>query len=421
MLTTLVIGNSPCGTTTPCLEAQIHTALLGSPIVPAADRFTPPCPPWSLADGGPKEDGRSCHSPPPASSSPAPEYPVFVADNTSILRCVLTRELFARLCRRRTPSGFTIADVIRSGVEHQDSKVGIYAGDVESYATFKELFDPVIRRYQEPFGSPERHLCDFDARKLAGNPDPSGRYVLSVRARVARNVTGFPFSPNITPAQRAQVEAVVIAALSQTTLPGRYWALPKMSAAEKQMLIDQHLLFNGVDRFQRSAGILRDWPQARGMFQTETSQLLVWVNEQDHLRIISLQPGTDMAAVFHRLAEGIHIIGSALEAMGYPFVYDKVRGYMGSEPSQLGTGLRASVLIRLPLLSAHPDFRALCGARGLGVRGTNGEHTPIVDGVVDISNRRRLGRTEVDLVQLVVDGSQQLIALEQRLERGETL
>eukprot|EP00667_Euglena_gracilis_P010223 EG_transcript_10397 len=400
-------------------------ALLGTPPSQAALLLLPwtAGPQWPTeADGDAAEAGRPGGRPVGPHAGPTPAaFPHFIPENDSILRHVLTREMFTRLASLSTPSGFTVADVIRSGVENQDSKVGIYAGDVESYAVFRELFDPVIAEYQAAFGGATRHVRDFDARKLTHNPDPEGRYILSVRARVARNVTGFPFSPNLQRADRLEVERLVTAALALTDLPGRYWQLCAMSDKERQMLIDQHLLFNGVDRFQRSAGILRDWPSARGMFQCHSNDLLVWVNEQDHLRIISIQPGNDLVGVFHRLAEGIHLIGSALEAMGCPYVYDAQRGYMGSEPSQLGTGLRASVLIRLPRLTQHPDFKRICLGMGLGIRGTNGEHTPIVDGVVDISNRQRLGRSEVELVQTVIDGADALIALEQRLERGEAL
>jgi len=348
-------------------------------------------------------------------------FPLFSVDNTSLLKKTLSRELFLRLKPLRTSSGFTLHDVIKSGLENQDSKMGVYAGDKETYAVFKEFFDPLIESYQGAFSPFDNHISDYDSRKLHCNMDPQGKYILSVRARVARNISGYAFSTLINRQDRLSVERVITKALEKMNLQGHYWGLPDMTPEERNRLIDNHLLFNGVDRFQKSAGILRDWPEARGMYYNVDETLLVWVNEQDHMRIISMEPGSDMIAVFGRLVEGISMIGTALESEGYTYQYDDHYGYMSSEPSQLGTGLRCSVLIRLPLLNAHPKFRQICQDLGLGIRGTNGEHTPIVDGIVDISNKQRLGRTEVELVQLVIDGTNKLIEWEQRLERGESI
>jgi creatine kinase len=96
-------------------------------------------------------------------------------------------------------------------------------------------------------------------------------------------------------------------------------------------------------------------------------------------------------------------------------------GYILTSPADLGTGLRASVLVKLPLLSQRADFKSLCGGMRLEARGGAGEGSEASDGVYDISNSDRLGKSEVALVELMINGCTKLIELEQKLERGEAI
>ena len=158
-------------------------------------------------------------------------------------------------------------------------------------------------------------------------------------------------------------------------------------------------------------GIYRDWPEGRGIFLNPTKTFLVWVNEEDEMRIISMQPGGNIGEVFTRLSKAIQKLESQLDV-----IFDDQRGFIASCPSNLGTGMRASVHIRLPLASKDPRFKAICDELHLQPRGADGEHSGENDmGLFDISPLKRLGLTEVDCAKALHAGAVRLIALEKEL------
>ncbi len=342
-------------------------------------------------------------------------YPDFPGDCTSLLCRFLTPEVFEALKDKKTPHGFTLEQAIRSGVLNPDSSIGVYAGDKESYTVFAPLFDPIIEAYHG-FGKTDRHRSDFDPAHLnAPDPDPEGRFIRSTRIRVGRNVDDMPLGPAISREERNEVEAKVAEALAALTgkLAGNYYPLAGMGERLRQRLVEDHFLFKEGDRFLEAAGLNRDWPEGRGIFHNDDKTFLVRVNEQDQMRIISMQPGGDIGAVFTRLADAVVQIGSRV-----PFSRTEHLGYITSCPTNLGTAMRASVHIALPELSQDRErFRAITDAHDLQIRGIHGEHSESEGGVYDISNRRRLGITEVEAVQQMYDGVSALIAAEKALQR----
>ena len=138
---------------------------------------------------------------------------------------------------------------------------------------------------------------------------------------------------------------------------------------------------------------------------------MVWINEEDQLRIISMQKGADILSVFRRLS----MASTEIEKVA-KFAHDSHLGYITSCPTNLGTALRASVHIKLPLLGKDKDkFNAIADKYYVQIRGIHGEHTESDDGVYDISNKRRLGRSEKDLVQDMYDGVKAMISAEKEL------
>lgn len=160
----------------------------------------------------------------------------------------------------------------------------------------------------------------------------------------------------------------------------------------------------------------RDWPDGRGIFHNTDKTFLVWINEEDQLRIISMQQGADILAVFRRLS----LASAAIENVA-KFARDDHLGYITSCPTNLGTALRASVHIKLPLLGKKNKarFNEIADQYYVQIRGIHGEHTETDDGVYDISNRRRLGRSEKDLVQDMYDGVKAMMAEELKLRAAE--
>jgi creatine kinase len=96
-------------------------------------------------------------------------------------------------------------------------------------------------------------------------------------------------------------------------------------------------------------------------------------------------------------------------------------GYIHVCPSNLGTGLRASVMVKIPLLSARADFKTICEGLRLQARGGAGVDSGSSGGIWDISNADRLGTSEVDLVNLMIEGCAKLVKMEETLGTGGSI
>ncbi len=337
-------------------------------------------------------------------------YPNFPKECKSLLCKYLTPEVFEALKNKQTSNGFTLEEAINSGVKNIDSGIGVYAGDKESYDVFDKLFDPIIEEYHG-FSKTDSHKSNLNLDDLnAPNPDPDNEFILSTRIRVGRNMDNMPLGTAISKEQRDHVESSVVAGLNtlEGELEGNYYPLLGMSKEVQDSLIKDHFLFKEGDRFLDAAGLNRDWPAGRGIYHNNDKTFLVWVNEEDQLRIISMQQGGDIKEVFSRLVNAIKSIETKV-----PFLYSKHLGYITSCPTNLGTAMRASVHIALPKLAKDMEtFKAITDKYHLQIRGINGEHSESEGGVYDISNRRRLGITEVQAVQDMYDGVVALIAKE---------
>ncbi|XP_035698686.1 arginine kinase-like [Branchiostoma floridae] len=286
--------------------------------------------------------------------------------------------------KKTSLTDFTISDVVRSGVEVPSSSIGVYAGDEECYSLYSTLFEPIMKEYHGLDKLPA-HVSCLDARRLT-SVIQSEAPVLSTRCRVVRNLAGYGFPAGMSREQRLEVESLLVTALEDLKGPISNWSSNQEN-----------------DKYQVAAGIHRNWPEGRGIFYNDAKTFLVWVNEEDHLRIISMQKGADVKAVFDRLCRGINAINKALLRHAQTgFAFHKQYGYLSSCPTNLGTGMRASVHVSVP--PAFNDVRNKCRQLGLDVRGQHGETSEAEGGMYDLSNHQRLGRTEVDLLQAVIDG-----------------
>merc|ERR1711862_431886 len=186
-------------------------------------------------------------------------------------------------------SQFTLAKAIACAVEFDNQHCGIYAGDEDSYVDFAEVFDPLICEYHG-LSADFKHTSDMDSSKITGNVEADVP-VHSCRIRVGRSIQGFGLSPGITKQQRIDVEALMKNAFAKMEgdLAGSYYPLTGMDEKVRQQLVDDHFLFMSGDPNLKVAGMERDWPEGRGIFHNADKTFLVWVNEEDQLRIISMQ------------------------------------------------------------------------------------------------------------------------------------
>ena len=259
------------------------------------------------------------------------------------------------------------------------------------------------------------HQSDMNADALTGDdlPEEDQKMIKSTRIRVGRNLDGYPLGPGVTKEQRLEIMQKVVEACNtfEGDLQGTFYPLEGMDKATQDQLIADHFLFKEGDRFLEACSLNRDWPSGRGIFHNEAKTFLVWVNEEDQLRIISMQQGAGIKEVFSRLSRAAAHIETVCK-----FSHDEHLGYITSCPTNLGTALRASVHIQLPKLSKQKDqFKAIADKYYVQIRGIHGEHSESDDGTYDISNLRRLGRSERELVQDMIDGVKALIEAEKAL------
>jgi len=350
-------------------------------------------------------------------------------------------EIYTKLKDKKTKGGIGLAKCIKTGIDNPGhpmiKTVGMIAGDEECFETFKDLYDPVISGRHGGYAADAKHPTDLDWDKLSKTKiDPEGKYVLTSRVRTGRSVRGFNLPPSLGFEERRKLEALIVKGLSalgetdsehgKIKLNGKYFPLNGSQSYEGAMdkekeedLRSRGNLFQEPDStLLLSSGMGRHWPDARGIFHNDDKDFFVWVNEEDHIRIISMEKGDNIKKIFVRFATACNEIQKVLKANGADFMHNDHLGYILTCPSNLGTGLRAGAMIKIPLVSSRPDFKELCAKMGLQGRGTAGVDSASVGGTWDISNADRLGKSEVALVNIFIEGAAQLIKWEAALEKN---
>jgi creatine kinase len=364
------------------------------------------------------------------------ELPMFSPQHKSLMSKVLTPELFAQLKDVVSDKGYTLSNVIMTGVVTPHLGVGCTSGDEDCWEKFKDLFYPVIKGWHGYDAYTQTHPMDLDPSKVVFSDEQRAtfnQYVASTRIRAARNISGFSLPPGATAEDRAGVETVLKQAFAGLSgeLAGTYYELGNLSDEQSKFLLDRGFLFQvpTARNLLTGAGAARSWPDNRGIFHNEAQTALAWVNEEDHCRIISMELGGDIPSVFTRFCALSNALKDSAEANGTKLMWNEKLGFMGTCPSNLGTGLRASVMICLPEFNKlmegenHADkelLETVCSAFDLQPRGSAGEHSAAVGAKFDVSNKQRLGFSEVQLVQKMIDGVTKVIELEKILANGGT-
>ncbi|GAA6236147.1 creatine kinase M-type-like [Lates japonicus] len=215
---------------------------------------------------------KNCHNDYKMKFSLDDEFPDLSLHNNHMAK-VLTKEIYGKLRSKSTPSGFTLDDVIQTGVDNPGHPfimtVGCVAGDEESYEVFKDLLDPVISDRHGGYKPTDKHKTDLNFENLKGGDDLDPNYVLSSRVRTGRSIKGFTLPPHNSRGERRTIEKLSIEALAslEGEFKGKYYPLNGMTDAEQEQLIADHFLFDKpVSPLLTCAGMARDWPDGRGIW-----------------------------------------------------------------------------------------------------------------------------------------------------------
>jgi len=226
-------------------------------------------------------------------------------------------------------------------------------------------------------------------RHLNGDTaQPGDEIVLSCRVRLARNVAGFPFTGKASDSERSELLNLARQVLLTSGLSERMtWIdLHEASDQHRKLLVERHLISKP---FAESS-------IARGVAISGDEALSIMVNEEDHFRIQVLAPGTQLRGAFDR----INVIDDRVESH-LDYAFSSRWGYLTACPTNLGTGIRFSMMLHLPALNLSNEIeRVRRAARelNLAVRGYYGEGSDSAGDFYQISNQVTLGCTEPELL-----------------------
>ncbi|MBE5746831.1 MAG: ATP--guanido phosphotransferase [Clostridiales bacterium] len=238
---------------------------------------------------------------------------------------------------------------------------------------------------------------------MAHSPEFIETIVISTRIRLARNFASYPFPKKMDDAQAEDVVYLVGHGLGEFDSVDTFtkYDIKNLTPLQKAQLQEEYLISPALTKSKNGAA-----------FVSKDRTISIMVNEEDHLREQYICKGFDLFKAYERISG----IDDALAGM-YDFAFDDKLGYLTACPSNLGTGMRASVMMFLPGLVWSGElkkFLPVLKAGGLTVRGSFGEGTGAEGYVYQVSNERTLGVSETDILSEMVRMTMTLCDLEIR-------
>ncbi|MDO4271212.1 MAG: ATP--guanido phosphotransferase [Eubacteriales bacterium] len=222
----------------------------------------------------------------------------------------------------------------------------------------------------------------------------------SSRVRLARNLKGWPF--RLTEEQHAEIANKVFAALQSNPTVGPEFEKRQIvpRSAEAARLVEKRLI---SPELAQNGGYL---------IVSKDEGVAIMIGEEDHLRLQVIGAGLCPKECL----ETANRVAALIEAE-LPFAFDERLGYLTACPTNLGTGLRASIMLHLPLLTATGSIQRVtgfAGSRGCAVRGAYGEGSQAVGGFYQLSNQVTLGASAADLTDKLVETASAVIDAEKK-------
>lgn len=249
---------------------------------------------------------------------------------------------------------------------------------------------------------------EFSLSRWMEGSGPEIDIVISSRVRAARNIEGQTFPCLASDEETAAVlEKICDATNADDDFSDfSYWPMEQLSDLEKKALVEKHLISPFLAReLKHGALLLR-----------EDEALSIMINEEDHLRIQAILPGLQLEEAWRETDRYDDLFESRLN-----YAFNERFGYLTACPTNIGTGLRASVMLHLPALIMTRQINRFLGTLsqvGLTVRGLYGEGTEIIGNLVQVSNQVTLGQTEDEIISNLYSVIRQVIEQEQNARQA---
>ncbi|KPP71214.1 hypothetical protein Z043_109894, partial [Scleropages formosus] len=344
--------------------------------------------------------------------SPKEEFPNLARNYTCMGR-ILTLDMYKRQFNRATESGVIFDDVIRPGLEDpgkpsRPEAVGCVAGDAQSYVLFCDFFDRIIEAYHGYKVTSSRQESDFNYNILKGGDDFDPAYVAGCKVCVSRSLDDFSFPTHCSRGERRQLLAL---AKTGEQFPGQLYSMEEVSQRKQ----DNGFLLKVPSEFQMRTGMARDWPDSRAVWVSTHDNLVVWINIEDHLQFVSKQDDSNIKKAFETVCTQLQRVEAVYRTLRHSFIWKEHLGWVVSSPAEVGTGLKASIRVKLPNMAQHRLLENIL--ERLRVRMDTRESS----GVCTVTNAQTIGFTEVELMQLLMDGVKMLITMEKKLEASASI
>jgi len=233
---------------------------------------------------------------------------------------------------------------------------------------------------------------------------PEGNIILSSRVRLARNIKGhnFPHVMGVEEAKKVIKECSDSILMGNTVLARDFELieLDKISPIDRMAMVEKHLV---------SPGLVEN-PEKSGVLINRDSTVSIMINEEDHIRLQVIYPGLQLNEAYEMANKIDDVIEERID-----YAYDKRMGYLTTCPTNMGTGIRASVMIHLPALTMTKNIDGLLNAVnqvGLTIRGIYGEGSNVQGNVYQISNQITLGLSEEEIISNLTAVTKQIIGRE---------
>jgi protein arginine kinase len=232
--------------------------------------------------------------------------------------------------------------------------------------------------------------------------------VVSSRIRLARNLTHYPFTTRATPEQKRELEGLLSERVMKTRLEPEpvYLNVNEVDSVDRMLLVERHLISREL------AGGEGD----RSVVFTADEVISIMINEEDHLRIQVVRSGYDLDGAWRIINE----VDSRLEGV-VQYAFSTRLGYLTACPTNVGTGMRLSVMLHLPALVSTRHLEKVVNAvakLNLVVRGLYGEGTQASGDFYQISNQVTLGRSEPDIIQSLESVIPRVLEYERKAREG---